>query len=303
MRVQFVLSEIAIGLKRNLTMTIAVVLSTAVALGMLGAAFLMVFQVNTMKGYWYDKVEVTVSLCDQNDAARIPNCKSGAVTDQQRSLLQSQLGAETVVQTVFYETQQEAYQHYKDQFKDSPIKDVVGPNDLPSSLRVKLKNPNQSAVIIDGYSGRPGVAEVQDQRQFLSGIFKLINGLTVASIAVAGVGLILALMLIVNTVRLSAFSRRRETGIMRLVGASNFYIRLPFLMEGAIAGAIGAVGAGAGVALVKAVLIDKMLRPAFLNQSFVGWDKVILIVPLLVLLGIVMSSLASVLTLRKYLQV
>jgi cell division transport system permease protein len=303
MRAQFVLSEIMIGLRRNLTMTVAVIVSSAVALGMLGAALLMVFQVSTMKGYWYDKVDVTVFLCNDNDKASITNCSTGAVTATQRNAIYQKLVAAPQVQKVFYESSTQAFQNYQSQFKDSPLKDIVTPSQLGDDYRVKLKSADDGPIIISGFSNSPGVASVVDQKAQLQGLFNLINGLRNIAGVVALLMVALALMLIVNTVRLSAFSRRRETSIMRLVGASNFYIRLPFLMEGAIAGLLGAGLASVGVALFKIVLIDKILAPAFTFTAFVGWNAIVVIIPVLLLLGVIMSALASTLTIRKYLQV
>jgi cell division transport system permease protein len=303
MRAQFVFSEIIIGLRRNLTMTIAVIVSSAVALGMLGAALLMVFQVSTMKGYWYDKVDVTVFLCNDTDKASIANCSGGAVTTPERNQIRQELQNTPQVQTVYYESAQQAYQNYQSQFKDSPLKDIVTPAQLGDDFRVKLKSADDGGIVISEFSNSLGVASVVDQKQQLQGLFNLINGLRNIAGVVALLMVGLALMLIVNTVRLSAFSRRRETGIMRLVGASNFYIRLPFLMEGAIAGLFGAGLASVGVALFKIVLIDRILAPAFTFTAFVGWNAIIIIIPVLLLLGVVMSVLASTLTIRKYLQV
>ena len=306
MRAQFVFSEIFIGLRRNLTMTIAVVVSAAVALGMLGVALLMLFQTSQMKDYWYDKVEVSVFLCTKDDQNLHPTtCSAGQVTDTQMTALQTDLSGNPLVQQVFPETQAEAFARYKEQAKGSPVTDYVTADQMPASLRVKLKNPTTENIdaIRSTYQGQQGVEIVSDQRTILKPLFKLFNGLTVSATTVAVVMVGLALMLIVNTVRLSAFSRRRETGIMRLVGASNFYIRLPFLMEGAVAGLGGVAVAALGVASFKFFLIDRVLAPSFTFTSFIGWDKVLLTVVILIPVGLLMAVGASALSLRKYLKV
>ena len=112
-----------------------------------------------------------------------------------------------------------------------------------------------------------------------------------------------AALLIWNTIRVAAFSRRRETGIMRLVGASNFYIQLPFLLEGAIAGLIGAIIASLGLIGVKHFFVDERLEPSFKFTTFIGWEAVWVVVPILLLVGVGLSALASFLTLRQYLRV
>ncbi|GAA1981300.1 permease-like cell division protein FtsX [Catenulispora subtropica] len=312
MRAQFVFSEIFIGLRRNLTMTIAVIVSAAVALGMLGVALLMLFQTSYMKDYWYDKVEVSVFLCTKDDTTLHPTtCASGPTAQTRMDELQADLKADPLVQTVFPETQAEAYARYKNQSggsqanEASQITAYVSPDQIPASLRVKLKDPTTEHIdaIRSTYQGQQGVEAVADQKTILKPLFKLFNGLTVSASTVAIVMVGLALMLIVNTVRLSAFSRRRETGIMRLVGASNFYIRLPFLMEGAVAGLGGVAVAALGVASFKFFLIDRVLAPSFTFTSFIGWDKVLLTVLILVPVGLVMAVGASALSLRKYLKV
>jgi cell division transport system permease protein len=176
---------------------------------------------------------------------------------------------------------------------------------MPASLRVKLKDPNPTNIlaVMSEYNNQAGVERVADQRALLQPLFKLFNGMTLAASVIAAIMVGLALMLIVNTVRLSAFSRRRETGIMRLVGASNFYIRLPFLMEGAVAGLAGAALAAVGVAGVQFFLVDKVLKPSFLATPFIGWDRVLWVVLTLIPVGLLMSVGASALSLRKYLKV
>ncbi|GAA2057140.1 permease-like cell division protein FtsX [Catenulispora yoronensis] len=312
MRAQFVLSEIFIGLRRNLTMTIAVVVSAAVALGMLGVALLMLFQTNYMKGYWYGKVEVAVFLCTKDDTSLHPTtCAGGPANQTRMDALQADLTANPLVQNVLPETQAEAYARYKEQGSGSSggeysqITAYVSPDQIPASLRVKLKNPTTENIdaIRSTYQGQQGVEAVADQRTILKPLFKLFNGLTVSASTVAVVMVGLALMLIVNTVRLSAFSRRRETGIMRLVGASNFYIRLPFLMEGAVAGLGGVAVAALGVASFKFFLIDRVLAPSFTFTSFIGWDKVLVTILILIPVGLLMAVGASALSLRKYLKV
>ena len=302
MRASFVLSEIGIGLRRNLTMTIAVVVTVAISLALFGAGLLIREQVSTMKDYWYDKVEVSVYLCGQGSNSA--NCNGTPVTDAQRRQLQADLQSTPLVQKVYYESKQDAYQRFKQQFKDSPdLVQNVTPEALPESFRVKLKDPTQFEVVASAFRDRPGVDEVQDQKALLENFFKLLNTLQLFALIVAGVQVFAAVLLISNTIRVAAFSRRRETGIMRLVGASNLYIQLPFLLEGALAGLVGAgIASGALVAL-KAILVDRLLKPNFPITAYVGWDAVLSVIPLLFLAGVGLSGFASFFTLRRHLRV
>ncbi|MFC4497699.1 permease-like cell division protein FtsX [Streptomyces ovatisporus] len=303
MRAQFVLSEISVGLRRNLTMTFAVIVSVALSLALAGGSLLAREQVSTMKGYWYDKVQVSVYLCNENDAESDPNCAKGAVTAEQKQQIRTELGKLRVVDKVYHESADEAFKHYQEQFKDSPLADSLTPDQMQESYRVKLKDPTKYRVVQTAFSERPGVQEVQDQRNLLENLFNLLNGMNIAALFVMGLMLVVALLLIVNTVRVSAFSRRRETGIMRLVGASSFYIQMPFILEAAIAGLIGAGFACVLLLGGKFFLIDSWLADKIALINFIGWDAVLKVLPLLIAVGVLMPAVAAFFTLRKYLKV
>ncbi|MFJ9343707.1 permease-like cell division protein FtsX [Streptomyces sp. NPDC101733] len=320
MRAQFVMSEIGVGLRRNLTMTFAVIISVALSLALFGGSLLMRDQVSAMKGYWYDKVNVTVYLCtksDAVDAAAAPAtagapaagsgkpCSKGAVTPEQKQGIEAELKKMALVQTVLYESSDEAYKHYKERYGHTALASVVTPDQMPDSFRVKLKNPEQYAVITSAFAGRDGVQSVADQSSELDNLFKLLGSLNWAALGIMLIMLVVALLLIVNTVRVSAFSRRRETGIMRLVGASGFYIQVPFILEAAVAGLIGAILACVMLACGQYFVIDHgaALRDKLQLINFIGWDSVLTKLPLVLVIGLLMPSLAAFVALRKYLKV
>jgi cell division transport system permease protein len=279
-----------------------VVVAVAISLAFLGMGLMLREQVDAMKGYWYDKVEVAVFLCPRASAS--PSCAEGEVTDTQRQDIRSGLEELPEVEKVYYESKAEAYRHYQEQYKDSAIAESISVRDMPESFRVKLTNPENFDVVDSAFSGRPGVDLVQDERELLDRFFQALNVMQWFSVGLWITMLLVALLLITNTIRLAAFSRRRETGIMRLVGASNFYIQLPFILEGAIAGLIGAVLASLGLLAVQFFLVENELRPSFGRiMAFVGWDSMVVIVPIVIIVGVAMSSLASFLTLRRYLRV
>ncbi len=303
MRAQFVMSEISVGLRRNLTMTFAVIVSVALSLALLGGSLLATEQVNAMKGYWYDKVQVSIYLCNENDAESDPNCAKGAVTDQQKQKIKSDLEDLGVVEKVYHESAEKAFEHYQEQFGDSPLADSLTADQMQESFRVKLEDPTKFNVINTAFSGRQGVQEVQDQKNLLENLFGLLNGMKIAALCVMAMMLIVALLLIVNTVRVSAFSRRRETGIMRLVGASSFYIQMPFILEAAIAGLIGAGFACVMLVGGKFFLIDNWLQQEIVLINFVGWEAVGKVLPLILAVGALMPAVAAFFALRKYLKV
>ncbi|MGW0550940.1 permease-like cell division protein FtsX [Streptomyces sp. Wb2n-11] len=305
MRAQFVLSEIGVGLRRNLTMTFAVVISVALSLALFGGALLMREQVSTMKGYWYDKVNVSIYFCNKNDAETASTCDKGAVTAEQKKQVKDDLDKMDIVKDVHYESADQAFKHYKEQFGDTSLADTITPDQMQESYRVKLDDPEKYKVVATAFAGRDGVHSVEDQRGILDNLFELMNGMNVAALCVMALMLVIALMLIVNTVRVSAFSRRRETGIMRLVGASSFYIQMPFIMEAAFAGLIGGVLACGMLLVGRYFLIDHGLALSEkLNLvNFIGWDAVLAKLPLVLAIALLMPALAGFVALRKYLKV
>jgi cell division transport system permease protein len=258
-----------------------------------------------MKDYWYDKVNVSVFFCNKNDAQSDPACTKGAVTEQEKSSIQADLKKMSIVETVQYESADEAYKHYQEQYGGTAFASTITPDQMEESYRIKLKDPAQYQVVATAFQGRDGVQSVQDERSILGPLFSLMNGMNVAALGVMALMLVIAIMLIVNTVRVSAFSRRRETGIMRLVGASGFYIQAPFIMEAAVAGLIGGVVACGMLLLGRYFLIDGGLDLADKMQlvKFIGWNAVFSKLPLVLAIGLLMPAVAAFIALRKYLRV
>ena len=300
MRAGFLLSEVRIGLRRNLTMTFAVIVTTAISLSLLGIGLLSNAQVNAMKDYWYDKIEVSVYLC--GSLSESPSCSGGVISPEQRMSIKSDLDALPVVQSVFYESQSEAYSRFQERFKDSAIAQNVTADQLPESFRVKLKDPTQYAVVVSAFSGRPGVDVVQDQRSILEKFFKLLNVLRNGALLVGLFSVLTAGLLISNTLRIAAFNRRRETGVMKLVGASSWSIQLPFLLEGIFSALIGWIFATGLLAGLKSV-VDSKVAPLLTFTNFFGWSEVWIASAWLLLAGFGVSTIASVITLRRYLKV
>ena len=300
MRTGFLLSEVRIGLRRNLTMTFAVVVTVAISLSLLGIGLLSNSQVRAMKDYWYDKIEVSVFLC--GTLSESASCSGGVVTPDQRSSIQADLKALPVVESVFYESQTEAFARFKERFKDSAIAQNVTADQLPESFRVKLKDPTQFDVVVSAFSGRPGVDIVQDQRTILEKFFKLLGVLRNGALAVGLLSVLTAALLISNTLRIAAFNRRRETGVMKLVGATSWSIQLPFLLEGIISALVGWVLATGLLSGLKYV-VDTKIAPLLTFTKFFGWGEVIAASAWLLLTWLVVSSVASLLTLRRYLKV
>jgi len=300
MRAKFVASEVGIGLRRNLTMTFAVMITVAISLSLLGVGLLANSQVRVMKDYWYDKIEVSIFLC--GSLSETQSCAKGVITQEEKIAIQRDLQTLPVVQEVFYESQSEAFKRFQERFEGSAIAQNVTADQLPESFRVKLKDPTKFAVIESAFAGRPGVDIVQDQRAILDKFFKLLNVLRNGALVIGATSVLTAALLISNTLRIAAFNRRRETGVMKLVGASSFSIQLPFLLEGIFAAISGWMVATGVLAAFKAV-VDSRVAPLLTFTQFFTWQDVWVASAWLLFTGLFVSTVASVLTLRKYLKV
>lgn len=293
MRVRTVASEAVLGLRRNLVMSIAAVVTVAVSLAFVGTAFLVTKTVTDIRKIFYTQIEISIFLNEN-------------VSPAQRTEIDQTLTQLPLVQSVVYESKAEAYRRFKLQFADQPdLLANVTQDALPESYRVKLKDPTQYDIVASAVKDLPGVGQVVDYRKFLNDLFAVLNGLRNTAVGIALVQLVAAILLIGNTVRVAAFSRRRETGVMRLVGATRLYIQLPFLLEGVVAGLVGAGIAVGLLFLGKALVLDRTLKSLFRSGVIpaVTTHDILVITPYLVLLGVAISGLASLVTLQRYIRV
>jgi cell division transport system permease protein len=303
MRAQFVLSEVWIGLRRNLTMTIALVVVVAISLSLLGTGLLFVKQVDKTRSVWQSKVELSIYLCTSNSLEG--NCaKTGQVNQSQIDSIESELHSSGYVTTMDFVPQAQAYQDFKTEERgDQPILQYTSPADIPPSLEIKLKNTQIDAPIVTNLiSGAPGVADVVDDSAILNNFYRLLDGARNAVVIIALFLLVAAILLVANTIRLSAFNRRRETSIMRLVGASNFYVQLPFLAEGMIAGLVGWLVASGLLIAVKSLWLNGLQSYIPFGGTLTSSDLVEVVIIALIT-GLLICGSTSFLTLRRYLRV
>lgn len=304
MRLGFIFGEIFNGLRRNVSMVISVVLVTFISLTFVGTAALLQLQIGQMKTYWYDRAQVAVYMCSDISAQDL--CPQGESSAAQKAAVEARLNSPAIkpyVEKFYFENHADAYAKFQQQFKGNSVAKYVTPEQLNETYWVNLKNPNQSAIITESFSGFNGVEEVRDQRSYLDQIFSLLNAGSLAAISIAGVMLVSAILLIATTIRLSALSRRRELGIMRLVGASNFYIQLPFVLEGVIAATIGSLLAAGAVLAIVQYFVQGYLATRLPLTSFVSMADGLQIFPLLVGVGVVLSAFASGVAIRRYLRI
>ena len=305
MRLRLVTSQVVKGLSRNFAMTVAVVIVTFVSLVFVGAALLLQTQIDKLKDDWYDRVEVSIYMCPSGTSTS-PSCATGEATAEQIEDIGELLGSAALqpyVERVYLETKEEAYEAFVEMMPDSTLTQSLTPDQMQVSYRVKLVDPEQYQVVADEVSGRDGVESVLDQRELLEPLFLVINRATLVALGLAGVMVIAAVLLITTTIRLSAMSRRSETEIMRLVGASHLFIQLPFMIEGALAALIGALLAVGGLWAALEFFVQRWLAVDTPWVNFVDAADLWTVGPLLVIAAILLAGLSSLLALNRYTKV
>lgn len=302
MRPTTVLTDAWEGLRRNKSIAVSVVLVTMISMYLLGVGLLAQQQVEKMKGHWYDRVQVSIYLC--TDTSQQPNCSSGAVTEEQRRSIETQLQQmEPLVEEVYFESEKEAFERFTKDYENSDLANYVKVGDIPSSYRVQLSDPEKFEVVSSAFEGAPGVASVPNLREVFTPLFRAINIITAVMVGLALLTLVSAVLLMATTIRQAAFTRRREIAIMKLVGASNRTIRTPFIIETVVSGLIGAAMA-IGLLWVSAwVLFDRYLLQEIAGTALISSTAVWLIAPWLLVGVVVLAVVTSTVTLWRYLRV
>lgn len=290
MRARYVLSEAALGLWRNVTMTVAMIITMMVSLTMLGGSGLLWLQVDKMRELYRAQVEVTIFLATE-------------ISEEEQAALDARLASDPLVADYYFESKEEAYEKFQEQFADAPdLVRATEPDALPASFRVELTDPDQFATMDDRYGGEVGVDQVVDQAELVGEIFSVLNATQTMALLGAVIMAVAALMLVANVIQVAAYSKRREVGVMKLVGAPNWFIQTPFVLEAVVAGVIGAVLAFAALAAGKQFLLDGPLKPLSQLLTPVPWRNVLLTLPALAAIGGLVSALTGWITLRFYLK-
>lgn len=297
MRIDFVVREVATGLRRNVTMTIAMVLTTAISLALVGTGLLAVRTIDRTEELYSDRVEVQVVLT-ADVSATDTDCNQAVCAG-----LRAVLEAEPAVEAVRFESQQQAYERYLQLFAGQALADVVRPQSLPATLRVRLADRTDGArAVRAAVDGQVGVRSVIDQRDVVAKLFDFLGGVRNVTFALALVQAVAALLLISNTVQVSAFTRRTEVGVMRLVGATRWYTQLPFLIEAVVTGVVGAVLASLGLLAGKFLFIDRLLSGIVSGGVVppVEVADVLWVSPVLLAVGAGIAAVTGYVTLRLY---
>ncbi|MDX6301324.1 MAG: cell division transport system permease protein [Nocardioidaceae bacterium] len=306
MQLTYVFSELGNGLKRNLSMTVAVVVTIFVSLTLVGMGLLLNAQAHKAESYWGSKLQITVFLCNQNSATT--NCLNGEVTPAQKASIQQVLSTNNEVASWRLQTKQEAYDKWREAYvsgnaTERRVYQSIRPSDMQESYWVQLKNPERFQGIKNAVQGMPGVNTVRDLRQVLKPIYFWINVLKWGAIAIAAFLVVAAVLQVGNTIRMAAFARRREIGIMRLVGASSLYIQLPFLLEALLAAIVGVALAAGTLLLFMWVVIYHTLRPSSNIVAWIDWGNAVTAIGYIAVVGFALTLLPTLVMTRKYLKV
>ena len=298
MRASFISSEVLTGLRRNITMTIAMILTTAISLGLFGGGLLVVQMAGKTQQIFLDRVEVQIFLTD-DISANDPQC-----AEDTRRTLRTDLEQTPAVVSVQYLNRDDAVRDATERvFRDQPeLAELVSADSFPASFKVRLSDPERFGVINDNFGARPGVQSVLNQRDLVERLFSVLNGVRNAAFAIAIVQAVAAVLLIANMVQIAAFTRRTEVGIMRLVGATRWYTQLPFLLEAVVAAIVGSALAIAGLFTAKNLFIDDVLSDVYEANILarISNSDVLLVSPFLALVGIGMAAITAYITLRLY---
>jgi cell division transport system permease protein len=290
-RIEYYFKETFQGLKRNGLLAFAAVSTAFIALFLLGMALLVRREVDLLIEATYADVEISVFLQDK-------------ISPTQQQHLDGLIRKMPEVASVDYESKAEAYDRARDViFRNEPeVIRNVSPDAFPASFRVKLDDPKQFRVVDARLQGQAGIDQIVDHRDLLERLFSVTAVFRVGMFAVAVIMLLSAAALIGNTVRMAVFARRKEIGIMRLVGATNWHIRVPFLIEGIIEGLLGAAAAIVGLFIMKVWFFDD-IREKVRFLPWLGTQDVVAAIPYLLIAGVVVAAVASLMAMRRFLEV
>jgi cell division transport system permease protein len=293
-RFGFLINEVLTGLRRNVTMTVAMILTTAISIGLFGGGLLVVRLADSSRTIYLDRVESQVFLT--NDvSANDPSCDADPC-----AALRKQIEDRDDVRSVRFLNRDQAYDDAIAKFPQ--YKDVAGKDAFPASFIVKLNNPEEHEDFDKSLVGQPGVLNVLNQKDLIDRLFAVLDGLSSVAFAVALVQAVGAILLIANMVQVAAYTRRTEVGIMRLVGASRWYTQLPFLLEAMLAALLGVVISILGLITVRALFLDQALNQFYEANLIarIDYADILYISPLLLFVALAMAGVTAYATLRLY---
>jgi cell division transport system permease protein len=301
-----ILSELRQSLSRNKSMTISLVVTMTVSLLLAALGLLIQSQADRTEKYFGSKLQLQVNLCTKNSPSE--NCIGGAATDDQKKAVQDALDASTEVKSFDVRTPTENYERARTLLGQSETGrkqlETLGPDSFPESYFVTLKDANEFDGVVSQVSGMDGVGNVNSLKKLLGPLFSALDKMKYAAVATSILLIVAAILQVSNTIRMTAYARRREIGIMRLVGASSWHIQLPFVLESLLAALISAALAAAGLAAFMYFVVYGYLRDT-LGQitTWVGWEEAAKVAGATTLLALALALIPTLLMTRRYLDV
>ena len=300
------LSELGASLSRNKSMTISLVVTMTVSLLLVALGLLIQGQADRTEKYFGQKLQLQVDLCTKNSPS--PNCLGGVATPEQKLAVQAALRDNSEVAKFEIRTAAGNYERARVLLGQSATGrsqlETLGPNAFPESYFVTLKDANKFSGVVSQVSGMDGVGNVNSLKKLLGPLFDFLKNMKWAALAVAALLVVAAVLQVSNTIRMTAYARRREIGIMRLVGASSWHIQLPFVLESMFAALISAFLAAAGLSAFMYFVVYGYLRGT-LGQltTWVGWQEAIAVMGYTTVLALLLALIPTLVMTRKYLDV
>ena len=291
----YVARETISNLRRNISMASAALLTVAVSLTLVGGALLVKRGVDRATVQWKDNVELSIFMKPDASAP-------------ESDAIDRQLKAMPEVKRYHYVSKPEAFEEFRKIFANEPdVRDSLTVEQIPPSYRVVPKQAEQTKVIGERFDDTAGVFRVSYAKEEVDALVSVTNFLQIMLWAVAAVLLTAASLLILNTIRMAIFARRREVAVMKLVGATNWFIRIPFMLEGLIQGLAGAALAY-GVVWIGRDLIQGRITGArndiqLFKQFLVTSGDVAGTGILLLVVGVLVGTVGSALAVSRFLDV
>lgn len=303
MQLRHVFTELGQGLRRNLSMHVAVVLTLFVSLTLVGAGVLLWKQAQVTEEFYGNELQIAAVLCRDGDSQ--PSC-AGQANETQIAAIQQVVDDNPEVETSRFETKEEAFEKLKELYEADYFEGpdaAMTAEDMPARIWITLKDPQEYAGVTSAVQGLDGVSSVEDQRELVEPVFRILDTLRNGSVLTAIFLVVAALLLVANTIRLAAFARRKEIAIMRLVGASTVYIALPFLLEAIVVAVVSVALAGGALAALMYFGVEGQLADSLTFLPWVAWPELGLSVAVVGVLGPVLTLLPTLLLTRKYIKV
>jgi cell division transport system permease protein len=306
MQMTYVFSDLVTSLKRNVSMVVSVIVTIAVSMTLVAVGLLLNSQVAKAEETLGTKLQVVVYLC--NERSTSANCVSGAVTAPQKQAIEQRLRQSRYVDFFRWESQRTAYKKFQqiyvsDDKAEQRYYNQVRPKDLKESYWITLHDPQDYGKVGSLVKGMPGIDSVQDLRDVLEPLYDTMNRLQQGALWLAGLLVISAVLQVSNTIRLAAFARRREIGIMRLVGASSWYIQLPFLLESVVAALFGVGFACAAIFALMRWFVYPSLHGESQLMEWIDYGDALVAAGWITVGGLALAIIPTLVMTRKYLRV